>query len=82
VRLSFQENAMKVCSFFFALALLLGPLAGCQQTTLSTASPGDRAGEPAIDPLSRNITEPQAGSLRDSLSLSPPPVRRTYVEER
>jgi len=71
---------MKVCSLI--LALMLGAFAGCQQTTVSTGSTGDLAGEPAIDPMSRNIMQSQGGSVRDPMGLSPPPVRRVYVEER
>ena len=61
---------MALLAFFFPLL-----------TALPT-SPDEWRGEPAIDPVSRNIMQSQGGSVRDSMGLTPPPVRREYVEER
>jgi hypothetical protein len=60
---------MKVCSILFLA--LLGTLAGCQQTSVSTASHH----EAGIDSLSRNVHRTQGGSVRDPVSLNPPPIR-------
>jgi hypothetical protein len=63
---------MKVCSLLLALAFL----AGCQQTSIPTASSGERG----IDPLSRNLSQTQGGSVRGPVSLNPPPIRPVTPE--
>jgi hypothetical protein len=70
---------MKTCTFI--LTAMLGLLAGCQQTSVSTASTGERG----FDLLSRNVSQTQGGSVRDSMSLNPPPIRQAppeLVQER
>lgn len=61
-------DLMKVCSLILAL---VSTLAACQQTSVPTAS--NRS--PGIDPMSRNVSRTQGGSLRDPGSLNAPPIR-------
>jgi len=72
--------------FILLCTLSAGLMAACQSSPY--ASSNNTMGEPAIDGLSRNITQTQGGAIRDPMTLSPPPVRPTpsarpsYAQER
>ena len=49
----------------------------------SSPDPEYRAeGEHGPDPISRDVSHTQGGSIHDPTSLSPPPVHRDYTEDR
>ena len=66
---------MKIHALIVLIPVLL---AGCAsvETPANTVS-----GEVGVDPISRNLTQTQGGSIRDPYTLSAPPVRREYVQE-
>jgi hypothetical protein len=63
------ESMMKVRTLMFSLAV--GLVAACQQSPYPTVSTGERG----IDPMSRNVMQTQGASVRDPISLNPPPIR-------
>jgi hypothetical protein len=68
----------------FVALLLVFPLfsLGCESTTRSPETAKLLENEHPIDGLNRDVSQSEAGSIRDPYSRKPPPIQRDYATER